>query len=229
MTDWLVPLLQFSGTGVVIAVALYIMGRWLLTKITVALNAYVVAYAQETAKIDARIERLEKLAEEQARLTRTVETIKDEISAQAKNRDNRWAFRKDVYVNLITTNHDILKILHTFAYAAKLRADPNAALRQLALKMVEDEQPKLAASLKTFTTYATLAPIATADDVLPLLAAASSQGFQQISFDSPDAAAHIHAQMNVLSDLLKHLQTAGRKDLWGAPEPEARAESTTKG
>jgi hypothetical protein len=109
MNNWLTLLLQIGGTGAVIAVALFVMGKWLLTKITAALNAYVVAYAQETAKIDARIERLEKLAEEQARLTRTVEGIKDEIATQAKSRDNRWAFRKDVYVNLITATSGLIR------------------------------------------------------------------------------------------------------------------------
>ena len=81
MTDWLPPLLQIGGIGAVLAVALFIMGRWLLNQ------------------IDARIERIEKMAEEQAYLTRTVESIKADIAAQVKSRDNRWAFRKDVYLN----------------------------------------------------------------------------------------------------------------------------------
>src|ERR1039457_3040879 len=126
MANWLIAILQFGGLGAV----LVLMGKWLLKQITAALNSYVTAYAQETAKIDARIERLEKLAEEQARLTRTVESIKDEIAAQAKRRDNRWEFRKDVYVNLITASHDLLKTLHNLNYAVKLKEDPNEALRK---------------------------------------------------------------------------------------------------
>ena len=77
--------------------ALFVMGKWLLKQIAAAMNSYVTAYAQETGKIDARIKHLEKLADEQAHLTRTVEIIKDEIAAQAKSRDNRWEFQKDVY------------------------------------------------------------------------------------------------------------------------------------
>jgi hypothetical protein len=111
MTDWLVPLVQIGGTGAVIAFALFIMGKWLLDRITAALNSYVAAYAQETAKIDTRIEHLEKLAEEQARLTRTVEGIKDEIAAAAKSRDNRWEFRKSMYIGLITAMEQILSLL----------------------------------------------------------------------------------------------------------------------
>ena len=58
MTDWIVPLLQVGGIGAVLFLALWIMGGWLLKRINAALDGYVTAYAQETAKIDARIERL---------------------------------------------------------------------------------------------------------------------------------------------------------------------------
>jgi hypothetical protein len=108
MNDWLGPLLQFGGTGAVVALALFIMGKWLLKQITAALNSYVTAYAQQTANIDARIANLEKLTEEQARLTIAVESIKDDIAAQRKSHDNQWAFRKDVYVNLLTAIEYIL-------------------------------------------------------------------------------------------------------------------------
>src|ERR1039457_901859 len=84
------------------------MGRWLWTKINAALDSYNTAYHQQKGAIDARILRLEKLAEEQARLTRTVESIKAEIAAEAKSRDNRWEFRKDVYCS---TLQPILKLI----------------------------------------------------------------------------------------------------------------------
>lgn len=48
------------------------------------MTTYVTAYTEETARINARIGRIEKLAEEQAHFTRIVESIKDEITAQAK-------------------------------------------------------------------------------------------------------------------------------------------------
>src|ERR1019366_193506 len=109
MADWLILLLRYGGFGAVLLLALFVMGKWLLKRITAALDSYTTAYAQQSASIDARIANLEKLAEEQARLTRTVENIKDEIAAQAKSRDNRWAFRKDVYVNLITATSGLIR------------------------------------------------------------------------------------------------------------------------
>src|ERR1035441_451151 len=108
MSDWLILLFQIGGTGTVVALALFVMVKWLLGQITAALNSYVSAYAQQAANIDARIEHLEKLAEEQALLTRTVESIKDEIAAARRSQDNRWAFQRDVYVKLVLTISEII-------------------------------------------------------------------------------------------------------------------------
>jgi hypothetical protein len=40
-----------------------------------------------------------------------IEKIKDQIAAEAKSRDNRWEFRKDVYLNLITATSSLLVAL----------------------------------------------------------------------------------------------------------------------
>ena len=102
MADWLVhSLVQIGGTAALLAVAGIATGKWLWKKIDAALGSYTMAYSQEAARVDARVGCLEKLAEEQSRLTRTVEGIKDEIAAQRTMHDNRWAFRKDVYVNIL--------------------------------------------------------------------------------------------------------------------------------
>jgi uncharacterized protein HemX len=103
MADWLIHLLlQFGGTAALLAAAGFGIGKWLWGKIDKTLESFTTAYANGQAAIDVRIRNLEKLAEEQARLTRTIEGIKDEIAAQAKSRDNRWAFRKEIYCGLIT-------------------------------------------------------------------------------------------------------------------------------
>lgn len=155
-----------------------------------------------------------------------VETSKAELAAKYRSQDNRWDFRKDVYVHLIKTSHDILRSFHNLAHAAKLKTDPQEARRKLAMATVEAERPHLTASINEFTTYAALAPLATADDVLPLLAAASKQVFREVNFDSPDAAAEIQEQMKPLFALLNRLQAAGRKDLWETLEPDAKTEAT---
>ena len=90
MADWLLFLLRLLGNAGLIAVASFILGKWLWGKIDKTLESYATTYATGQAAIDVRIRNLEKLAEEQSRLTRTVETIKDEIAATRKTYDNRW-------------------------------------------------------------------------------------------------------------------------------------------
>jgi 3-methyladenine DNA glycosylase/8-oxoguanine DNA glycosylase len=157
----------------------------------------VTAYAQETAKIDTRIKHLEKLAEEQARLTRTVESIKDEIAAQAKSRDNRWAFRKEVYVNLIIATTDML----TGCSALLNSIDKQATFQKDVLPF-----------LTNFLRHAGLAQLATADPVPTLVSVAVNEimridsrtaEFEQIR----TLAAHLYS-------LRTSLLEAGRKDLW---------------
>ena len=91
MSDWLLTLLtQIGSIG---AVSLIV--KSLLKPISTALNSYAAGYANQTASIDARFANLERLAEEQAHITRTVETIRDEISMQAKSRDNKVLVQRE--------------------------------------------------------------------------------------------------------------------------------------
>jgi hypothetical protein len=225
MADWISLLVQIGATGAVLVIAVGVMGRWLWRKIDTALSAYTNKYLEQKAAIDARIASLEKLVEEQARLTRTVESIKDEIAAQRKSHDNRWEFRKDVYVKLITTIHALLKSLHNMADALTLRAGSNPDLRRLSVESFGAEVPIFQASITALTSLASLAPLATADDVLPLLARANKKVFFPIDLDAPDAATRIQEQIAALFALMNQLQSAGRKDLWGDSEAEVKAET----
>jgi hypothetical protein len=130
MTDSLIPLLQLGGTGAVL-LAVVVMGRWLRSKNNTALDSYMTAYGQESARIDARIQHLEKLVEEQARFARTVETIKDDIGAQRKLHDNRWGFRKDVYVRLIDSVVDLIGVYsRVLSLRAILQTQPEAPIHE---------------------------------------------------------------------------------------------------
>jgi hypothetical protein len=219
MTERLIPLLQIGGTGAVVAIALFIMGKWLLNQITVSLNSYVTAYAQETAKIDARIERLEQLAEEQARLTRTVESIKDEITAQRRSHDNRWEFRKDIYVNLVNSLTNMITGYSFARLAAERKQEISQETRE-SLKVCFDQ----------LMINSNLAPLAAADTVLPLIRALLAEIVDNpISQTDPHAVEDFNSQIEVLVELRKGLWVEGRKDLWGTPKTEVTPEPTTKG
>ena len=229
MADWLVLLLKYGGFGAVLVVALWIMGGWLLKRITAALDSYTTAYLQQKAAIDARIANLEKLAAEQARLTRTVESIKDEIAAQAKSRDNRWEFRKEVYVNLITATSGLIRawsgVATNMSEASRLKHEqiPLTDLRMAGvIKRLNSDIDDQVAHGNVFATYVSLSPLAIAEDVVPLVTS-TWERFKELDLSSPELiAANMPEKQKILGELLRTLQAAGRKDLWGTPEPEAK-------
>ena len=214
MADWLISLLQIAG---ILAVALWIAGKWLLRQITATLNSYLTAYAQETGKIDARIERLETLAEEQAQITKAVETIKDEIAEQAKSRDNRWAFRKDVYVTLLKATTDLLHEYDALQEYHRQATSDHAAEAQLGAE--ELKKLELVPKMREFYSCAYLAPLATADEIFVPIEAARRVLLQGIDDPlSPDYQRSVSEIRAALRLLVGQLQQAGRKDLWDTTE-----------
>jgi hypothetical protein len=210
MADWLNLLLHIGGVIGSVAVALWITGQWLLKQITTTLTSYLTAYAQETAKIDARMERLQLLAEEQARLTRTVETIKDEIAAQAKSRDNRWEFRKEIYVNLVNS---LTYLITSYGYAL-------VAAKEAPVISPEINQ-RIKTALDQFLSHVYLAPLATADRVLHLIQA-QVPNFVKIS-ETDLATAEGYAEfIQILVELRQDLCAEAHNDLWPTPNLNSR-------
>jgi hypothetical protein len=78
-----------------------------------------------------------------------------------------------------------------------------------------------------FMRYANLAPLATADSVLPMVAAAAAK-MGRCYASTKDEQAQLQIIIGDLFSLRSTLQEAGRKDLWGMPELEAKAETATK-
>lgn len=199
------------GSTVLTSAAIYGIVKFLLKPVWTALNGYATTYASGQASIDVRIRNLEKLAEEQARLTRTVESIKDEIAAQAKSRDDRWAFRKDVYVGLINAATDLITAFSRLQVLAE--RDPTD-------DRVGECYNGLMSSVAEFVRQANLAQLATADPV-PSLASVAAVELMTIHGDTQDESERIAALIERLYLLRASLQEAGRKDLWG-PGPETR-------
>jgi outer membrane murein-binding lipoprotein Lpp len=218
MADWLIFLLKLGGFGAVLVLALIVMGKWLLKQIAAALNSYVTAYAQETAKIDARIKHLEKLAEEQARLTRTVESIKDEIAAQAKSRDNRWNFWKDVYVALINDTTGWIRFYTNIKQTktdarGEMNAESKAEFLQQHRTLTDTFMNHVCLARLTLATEAINAIDTTAKDLLTPMDLLSAAGLQ--------------TKIDTYISLRNLLCVAGRNQLWDTPEEKAKDEATT--
>jgi hypothetical protein len=163
-----------------------------------------------------------------------LEIAKDEIAAEARSRDSRWAFRKEVYVNLIS------------ATSAMIRASSGVAINasqyvQLKQEGVQTTDERMTAALKqlkhfgdayqtnsdVFGTYVSLAPLAIAEDVVPLVFKAW-ETLNPFDIETPEfVAANVAKHVEALGDLTRKLWVAGRKDLWGTREEKAKDEAAT--
>jgi len=213
----LAALLQVGGFWAV----LFVGGRWLLKRITATLDSYTTAYLQQKAAIDARVANLEKLAEEQARLTTTVETIRDDIAAEAKRRDNRWEFRKTVYVNLLTSISDVISAL---AQLNELQVQfPTNVANPDSRKLLEEHRSTFRSASATFIRYAALAPLAIADSVLPITMVLDKQ-LPAFFLSNPQQATSMLSVIANFNAARDALQKAGREDLWGTLDMDTFAE-----
>jgi len=151
-----------------------------------------------------------------------LETAKAEIAAKYKSQDNRWEFRKDVYVNLIEATSDMigrdLEIVETF------RSD--GPQTDKSRQMLEKAFAAHGLAAQTFVTYCNLAPLAMAYDVNALAQKVKAL-FTKLDFNSPECKSQLNEIVDGLKELIQALQAAGRKDLWDTPEPKAKAEAAT--
>jgi hypothetical protein len=103
-----------------------------------------------------------------------VELAKAEIAAKYKSQDRRWEFRKDVHVNVIKAASQVLDVAKRLGpkvaelYTLQQQDKP---FQPTALRVVT-EVKSCFAQLQTaeldLELYTAIAPLATADDVLPI-------------------------------------------------------------
>ena len=227
MTDWLLLLIRIGGNIAVLAVAVFLLGKWLWSKIDKALDSYTTSYLQQKAAIDARIEHLEKLAEEQARLTRTVEGIKDEIAAQAKSRDNQWALKKELYYNLIKSTSDMIRlnIRRAELHEARINRYGGENLPDEFLKHLNGVSESYVMATDEFVTQCNLAPMGMANEVNALAKRVRKLFRKPVDFNSDGWRTQLDEMTSALKDLITALQVAARNDLWGTTDVPAKAEA----
>lgn len=152
-----------------------------------------------------------------------VEVAKAEIAAKYKSQDRRWEFRKEVHVNLNKATVDVFLTQTRLLQYAHLRNHRIDIVRENATKNILLLQEELTINVKAFWHCVTLAPLATAKGVLPIIQSSYSQMGEVIDWDTHPEQ-QIRRQLDATADCLKALQDAGRKDLWETSEREAKAE-----
>jgi hypothetical protein len=161
-----------------------------------------------------------------------LEIAKDKIAAEAKSRDNRWAFRKDVYSGLIRTICNILMDYNEGLAINRVYLehfnDPQV-MADFAHEL-KDRNPRTRAAANDFFIYSNLSPLAMASWVVEKITEVVPVVNPQSDGDltSPDYAQTVAVEMKALNSLLNLICEAGRKDLWDTPEAEAKTEAATR-
>jgi hypothetical protein len=155
-----------------------------------------------------------------------IEIRKAEIAARYKSQDNRWTFRKDLYVRLMASAIELTETYHTILDSRRsLRTTLTDEQRRVTQDKLDKAYSDFPLAVREFASSVFLAPIATADTIW-------RQAFQTeivpiAAQNDPQYDAALNGQINVLSGLLIQIQNAARKDLWDIPDPAAEPNVAT--
>ena len=151
-----------------------------------------------------------------------VEIAKAKIAAEYRSNDNRWDFRKTIYVALVTSTSDVTSLLSQMLNMAATYPSDTPVTPHLQ-KQIDGYADKLLVAFTAFNRNASLAPLATADKVNSSI---QSQAAQLIELGAqPKTVKTLQAMFASFTALQVALQSAGRKDLWGESEPKAKPDN----
>jgi hypothetical protein len=137
-----------------------------------------------------------------------LEIAKAEIAANYKSQDNRWEFQKTVYVRLIKDTTDSIRF-----YANISGMNPDARVEKLDhFRTITD----------SFMTHMCHARLAMANEAFVALEKATKGPLTPPDPSLSDEA--LRKNIDAYSDLRNLLSIAGRNQLWGTPENEAKDE-----
>ena len=158
-----------------------------------------------------------------------VEIAKAEIAAKYKSQDNRWEFRKGVYVNLLDATTQLIRFYANYrltnANGLVLETTDAEAAHQAERERLE--QWKHLSSINDNMMYLFyLAILATADKVFPALTTTTKDLLTAPDPHLMDTEA-LTRKIAAYSAFRDLLCKAGRKDLW--PELEAKADTNKQG
>jgi hypothetical protein len=161
-----------------------------------------------------------------------VERIKAEIAARYKSYDNQWAFRKDIYVNVIKATSDLIQFFVVLAGQQDrdtLADDSLSDANKEALdKRRMNQALRAEGAAYEFITHTNLAHLAMADGMIEVIRRLQEEVFSEIDHASPQCKAQITAKKVVLEGLLQQLCSAGRAELWGDQNPSQPGNTVTQ-
>jgi hypothetical protein len=146
---------------------------------------------------------------------RRLEFDKADIAAKYKSQDNRWAFRKDIYVNLVKSVSALLDKRSDFLVLVKQQSELESN-SEAEVKLLHENKAlnlhEYRALFAEFVTNMCIAELATADNALAMSTSALAQIKSNIALDSKEE--QVSKDISTLTGLVGTLAIAGRKDLW---------------
>lgn len=91
---------RFSGVNVSLSPSSYLVAG-LVTLLSAGIGAFVSSYLKKAGDISAVTSRLEETIVQLQKQTHAVEEVKSEISSRAWVEQQKWEFRRDLYLELI--------------------------------------------------------------------------------------------------------------------------------
>jgi len=145
-----------------------------------------------------------------------LETAKDKIAAEAKSRDSRWSFRRDVYVNLINATTNMIHGQLGLMTCAQLYSRSNDTSD---LNQAKESVKRQTKAVEEFLTSLELAPLAVADSLRTAFQSRKPR-LPNVDLRQPDAERTLQETVADFRRFLLLIQEGGRKHLWGMAKTE---------
>jgi hypothetical protein len=147
-----------------------------------------------------------------------VEVAKAKIAAEYRSRDNRWEFRRTIYVALVTSISDVTLVLSQMLNMIATNPSDSAVTPDIQ-KQIDEYADTLSTAFTTFGRNASLAPLATASGVNSSIMSQATQLLELAA--QPKTVKTIETLFASFSALQVALQVNGSKELWGESEPKS--------
>ena len=210
---WRVALAVIAGST-----AMTTLGVFLLVRFTSVFDAY----AGERAKLLAQSHNIDRLIEQTERLTVTTEVMKSRVSDEMWDRQQRWEFKRDIYIRLIQSMGQLRDGHGMHMRLERLRRvrnmdDPNYGPK-LILRIEASMSTFLEAYLE-FQKNTDIAPLVISLESYQILITVV-KSIRTVDFTVPDWAKSCEHNMEAFQVGVSKLVLAAAKDL-GYPAPDS--------
>jgi len=210
----LLPILGWQG---LVALAVVWMA-WKLLKRLIdntekAMQGYAATYAAQTAEIDARLQRIDKLAEETAKLTDAAEKIKTQFEHELWDRQTRWIAKRDMYVRVVEAIAALRTSFLMDWTATRTRSEFIQSGKQPPERLTEEVNKLKRQAIDVYNRFCEirdLAVLTSSDEALNVLLTLTPTSF---TYTTHDPELELRRNVALVQDVLYRFLNTARSDL----------------